>query len=136
MEEAEFVRREIREKIESLISMSEAIAHLGDVKHKIEAVQYVVEAMVLLKEPISLIIKKAKSILIGKKDAKKLIGVYVGKRMSEAIYSQFHEEEQSIWGLYNAITYVASHGVKPTTMNGLINSGAELLEKEIAVKAK
>jgi hypothetical protein len=134
LEEAEFVRQELREKIENLMHLSESIAHLGDIEHKIEAVQYVVEAMVLLKEPIAKIIEKAKEKRIDNQDAKKLIKEYIGKRMGKAIYEQFHEEEQTIWGLYNSITYVASHGVKTSTMNGLLNKGADLLEGEITVR--
>jgi hypothetical protein len=60
----------------------------------------------------------------------------VGKRLSTQIYNQFYDEEQTIWGLYNAITNIASHGVQPTTMNGLINKAADLLEGELAIKTK
>jgi len=136
LEEAEFVRKEVREKVEKLLTMSQKIAHLGDVEHKIEAVQYVVEAMALLKDPVKRIIEKAKNKKVGKKEAKLLIAQYVGKRLSTQIYNQFYDEEQTIWGLYNAITFVASHGVQPTTMNGLLNKAADLLEGELAVKTK
>jgi hypothetical protein len=132
LDQAEFVRPEVREKIEALMVLSEKIVHMGNPEEKISAVKYVVEAMALLKEPVALIIKRAKSIPVGQQEAKKLIGKYVGKRLSKAIYGQFVEhEEPTMWGLYNSITFVASHDVKLSTMNGLLNSSAEMLEKEL-----
>jgi hypothetical protein len=134
LDQAEFVRPEVREKIEALLVLSQRIIHMGNPEESISAVRYVVEAMALLKEPISLIIKKAKDTMVGEQEAKKLIRKYVGKRLSGRILGQFQEEEPSLWGLANAITFVASHDVKLSTMNGRINSSAEMLEQELAVK--
>lgn len=134
LDQAEFVRPEIREKVEALLVLSERIVHMGNPEERISAVRYVVEAMSLLKEPVALIIKKAKSVQVGRDEAKRLIGKYVGKRLSARILGQFQAEEQTMWGLTNSITWVASHGVKLSTMNGLINSSAEMLEQEFAVK--
>lgn len=134
LEQAEFVRPEVREKVEALLTLSQKITHMGNPEEKISAVKYVVEAMSLLKEPVALIIKKAKDVKVGDEEAKKLIKKYIGKRLSGRILGQFDEEEQTLWGLYNSITFVASHGVKATTMNGLIDRSAEMLEQELAVE--
>lgn len=55
--------------------------------------------------------------------------------MSERILERYKTEENSLWGLYNAITFVASHNATIPTMNGLLNKSANLLEKELMVKA-
>lgn len=132
------IRTEVQEKVRELLKMATNIIHMGEnIEEKTKAVQYVVEAMTLLKEPIAQIIKNAKEKQIGEQDAKFLIGKYIGKRLSEKIYEQFQNEDQTIWGLYNAITYVASHGdVKESTMNGLLNKSADLLEEEITINRK
>lgn len=129
------IRKETRERITELLRLATNIAHVGsDIQKKVEAVQYVVEAMTLLKEPISQIIQMAKDREVGEEEAKKLIAKYIGKRLSSRIQDQFRAEPQSMWGLYNAITFVASHGVKIPTMNGLIDKSADLLEQEIALQ--
>jgi hypothetical protein len=130
------IRTEIQEKAKELLRLATNIIHMGEVEKKIEAVQYVTEAMTLLKEPIAQIIQSAKEKEIGEKYAKELIAKYIGKRLSQRIYEQFQREDRTIWGLYNAITYVASHGVKVPTMNGLIDRSADLLEQEITIKQK
>jgi hypothetical protein len=132
------MRKEVREKVETLLRMATKVIHYGDaqdIEDKVKAVQYVVEAMALLKDPIARMIELAKERGIdGEAEARKLIGKYVGKRMREAIIRQWNEnEEDNLWGLYNAVTYVASNvGVRTTTMNGLINGAAELLQYEFS----
>lgn len=122
-----------RVKIVTLLSMASRIVHMGqDVKQKIEAVQYVVEAMALLKEPVAKIIELAKNQEIGEKKAKELIALYIGKRLSDRIYQRFQQDESpTLWGLYNSITFVASHGVTVPTMNGLIDKSANMLALEV-----
>lgn len=136
LDQAEFVRPEVREKVEALLVLSQRIIHMGNPEERISAVQFVVEALSLLREPVALIIQKAKDKQVGEQEAKRLIGKYVGKRLSSRILHQFAEEQPTMWGLYNSITYVASHDVKLSTMNGLIDSSAEMLEQELAVKVK
>jgi len=132
LDQAEFVKPEIKGEITRLLEMSTNISHIGEVEEKIKATQYVVEAMALLKDPVRRIIEKARNKEVGDKEAKKLIGKYIGKRLAIRIAGHFYQhEEPSIWGLYNAITFVASHGVSVSTMNGLLEKSATLLEKEI-----
>jgi hypothetical protein len=126
--------KETTEKIRELLAMATRIVHLGEAEQKIKAVQYVVEAMALLKEPVALIIEKAKDRKIGQAQAKKLIALYIGKRLAKDIQEKFATEDKTLWGLYNAVTFVASHGVAIPTMNGLINKSAILLEKEVFEK--
>jgi hypothetical protein len=132
------LEKKVVEKVEELIKMATRIVHMGteqEIKVKMEAVQYVTEAMALLKEPISIIIKKAKNKQIGEEEAKRIIALYIGKRMSNRILEKFKEEGNTMWSLYNAITFVASHDCSIPTMNGLINSSAQMLEKELFVRA-
>jgi hypothetical protein len=138
--EAEELRLEkkVVEKVEELIRMATRIIHMGtetEMKQKLEAVKYMCEAMALLREPVGIIIKKAKDREVGEEDAKKLLSLYVGKRMSNRILEKFKEEGNTMWSLYNSITFVASHDCSVPTMNGLINSSAQMLEKELFVRA-
>jgi hypothetical protein len=132
------IEKKVVEKIEELIKMATRIVHMGteqEMKQKLAAIGYVVEAVSLLKQPIETIIKKAKNKQIGEAEAKELIGKYVGRRMSNRILERFKEEEQSLWGIYMAATYTGSHDCSIPTMNGLINSSAKMLEKELFVRA-
>jgi len=132
------LEKSVTERITKLVTMATRIVHMGDdqeIKQKMEAVQYVVEALGLLKEPIENMIKKAKHIKVDEEMAKKLIAHYVGKRMSGRILEKFNSEEQTLWGAYNSITAVASHGCTIPTMNGLLNKSAILLEQELFRKA-
>jgi cell fate (sporulation/competence/biofilm development) regulator YmcA (YheA/YmcA/DUF963 family) len=137
LDRAEELRIEKVERVKELIKMATRIVHMGTeeaMKQKIEAVQYVTEAIALLKNPIARIIQKAKSERVGEQQAKELLKIYIGKRMNQRILEQFKKEEQTMWGIYNACTAVASHDCTIPTMNGLINSSARMLEQELFPK--
>lgn len=137
LDKAEEIRLEKVERVKELISMATRILHVGTeeaMKHKIEAVQYVVEALAILKEPIALIIKKAQNIQVGEEQAKLLLQKYCGKRLQQRILDRFKSEEGSLFGLVNAVTFTASHNATIPQMNGLINSSAIMLEEEIFQK--
>jgi hypothetical protein len=136
LDQAEFLKLEknVTEKITELIKMATRIVHMGteqEIQQKMEAVQYVTEAIGLLKEPIELIISKAKKIKVDEEMMKSLIKTYVGKRMSQRILEQFAKEKGNLWGAYQAFTQVASHGCTVPTMNGLLNKSAIMLEQEL-----
>jgi hypothetical protein len=140
LEEAEFVREELRAEIKTLMKRAMKIAHVGDAKEKAESVQYIVEALSLLKEPVSLMIEKAKKIDVLPEEAKKLIAIYLGKRMTRKCWLQFmydkEKEGTSIWGLYNAMTYVASHEtVSDSSKKSILDNSADFL-KDAVVKGK
>jgi hypothetical protein len=131
------LEKKVVEKVEELIKMATRIVHMGteqEIKAKMEAISYVTEAVSLLKEPIAIIMKKAKNKQIGEEEAKRIIALYLGKRMNKQIIERFKEEEQSIWGIFQAVTNIASHGCSIPTMNGLINNSATMLEQEIFPK--
>lgn len=131
LQNAEIVKLETREEIEKLMEQHQNIVHMGDPKSQIQAIQYVVEAVAMLKDSVSTIIERAQNYQIEEKAVlKELISVYVGKRMSQKIEDQFYKEHPSVWGLYNAITNVASHAdIAETTSTGLIDKAAVMLEK-------
>jgi hypothetical protein len=136
LDQAEFLKLEknVTEKITELIRMATRIVHMGteqEIKQKMEAVQYVTEAVGLLKEPIELMISKAKKIKVDEEMMKSLIKTYVGKRMSGRILEQFAKEKQTIWGAFQAFTFVGSHDCSVPTMNGLLEKAAIMLENEV-----
>jgi len=87
------------------------------------------------RDPVARIIDKAQTREIGNQEAAELIKKYVGKRMFQKVYNQFSYESSDLWGLYNAVTYVASHdNIAQSTSNGLLVKAAGMLEQEISVK--
>jgi hypothetical protein len=140
LDQAEELRLEKKttEKIEQLLRMASRIIHMGteqSIKEKMESVSFVVEAVSLLRQPIQIIMEKAKNKQVGEEEVREMLKKYIGKRMNKQILERFKEEEQSLWGAYQAATFVASHDCSIPTMNGLINSSAKMLEKELFVRA-
>jgi len=132
LDNAQIVRLEEREKIEQLLMENTKIIHMGNAEEKVQAVQYVVEAMTLLKNPLERLIKTAQSRELTEEAAKEFIRKYVGKRVRQKILDRYEREEPTLWGVYNAITNVASNeNLSVRTSNGLINRAAMLMEKEV-----
>ena len=67
-------------------------------------------------------------------DARKLILQYVGKRRLEVYMDLYSKEDATLWGLYNALTFYASHGnITTSRREKMISVAAEMLEKELIV---
>ena len=129
----EVVREVERIKILELFSESTRLEHIGNVADKVKAMQFVAEAFIYMREPVKRILNLAKKFSIEDREiAKKLISKYVGRRIEERILNRFDQEEDSLWGLYNACTYVASHdGLSVSTNESLLNKSAVMLEREL-----
>jgi len=126
-------------KIKELLRESGRIIHIGkDIDTKLDSMQYVVEAFILLKEPLNRMIIDAKKHPLSKDEARILIKKYVGKRRMDRYLELYDQEEQSLWGLYNSITYLASHDDNLTTplRERLLMDGANLLEAELMPEIK
>jgi hypothetical protein len=121
--------------IKELMTQHQRIIHMGNVAGKLEAVQYTVEAFYLLKEPINRMIIDAQNSKLTKEVARAFIEKYVSKRFAARYMEQYGLEDQTLWGLYNAVTYVASH--TKTFSNSkrelVLAKAADLLEKELVV---
>lgn len=121
---------EQQQRLTTLLSETARIVHDGTAKQKIEAMQYVAEAMRLLQEPVEAMIKAGQEWgLDTAEKAKEMIKVHVGKRYAAKVRDAFVDEPDSMWGLYNAITYVASHDetLKDTARETLKDKAADLL---------
>jgi hypothetical protein len=132
LDEAEFVKPELKAQIQMLMKKLFSISHVGDAKAKAQQVQYIVEALTLLKEPVATMIEKSKTIGILPKEAEMLLAKYVGQRLSKKCLFQFRmdkiKEGDKLWSLYNAITYVASHdGVSDSSKKSLLDNSADML---------
>jgi len=128
------VKDVVRTKLQEIISVSRRIIHRGDVDSKIAEIKYIIEAMSYLQEPVAAIIEEAKLLTYDDvQKVKNLIAFHVGKRNSSQIFSQYEREEQTLWGLYNAITNVASHQekMKMNRRDVLLASAANLLNAEL-----
>jgi hypothetical protein len=139
LENADFVRVEEKEQIEQLLGQRKRILHKGDVESELEEVQYIVEAMVVLKNPLKRIIAAAREITIkDRKTAELFIKKYIGKRKLDRILEQYGNEEKTLFGLWNAVTFVASHysKMKHSTSQSMLNKAADMIENELAVKVE
>jgi hypothetical protein len=137
IDEADFVRPEVREKVKSLLSEHQAIIHTASAVDKIQRMQYMVEAVALLKDPVESMIKAGKKIKIDhKKKLKELVKLHVGNRYKSRVLDAYASEEQDLWGLYNAMTYVASHDreLKSTGRETLLEKAAVMLRTEVLRK--
>lgn len=136
--EADYVTAEEVTKIQAAVAKftyETRIFHVGDAKARIAEMQYVAEVVALLKAPMQRMLQKASTTALNSETAKKLIKGYIGKRLEDRILQQYDKEEKTLWGLYNAVTYVASHDVKGSTMNGLLKKSAIMLERELTARS-
>jgi hypothetical protein len=144
LEQAEIIKPEIVEKITSLFKEQAKITHRKNAHNRLLLVPYVVEALIILRESVNKMINKAidESVLEhlkteeGDKTLKNFIKGYVKKRYASVVLEQFnHEGDFSFWGLYNAITYVASHDNDMSLETSeLLLERAGLLLYELATK--
>lgn len=137
LDEAEFVREEIRTKVQNLLSEHAAIKHTKMALERVQAMQYVTEALSLLREPVERMIKAAQKFTLDDEDRiKELIKKHVGKRHLKKIQEAYAEDtttQGDLWGLYNAITYVASHDekLKVGARETLLNKASNMLVAEL-----
>jgi hypothetical protein len=136
LNEAEIIKLETVEKIESLLHERTSLRHTESVVDKLEAIQYTTEALALLREPVENEIKKAMLFTIeNRKKLKELVLKHVGKRYAERVERQYDRDNgKSLWDLFNAVTYVASHndGInKVISRDNLIDKASVLLYKEL-----
>lgn len=134
LDEAEFVRPEIKTEVEQLLKTNIAIQHTKNAERRIEAMQYIVEAMALLRAPVEAMIQKAqKWTWKDQEHYEQLIETHVGKRFKSKIEDQLQNESQDLWGLYNAMTHVASHDneIKDTARETILNKAANMMLIEL-----
>lgn len=129
LEEAEIVKPEVVTKIKELASMNFSFKHTSSVMEKIEQVKYISEAVALLRQPIENMIKKAEKVKLDKEKLSELIKLHVGKRYKARVLDAQANENNDVWGLFNAITYVASHDkdLEASSRETLLNKANDLL---------
>jgi len=138
LDKAEFVGWEVRDKLKNLLSETARLRHTSGVFAKIELVKYTVEAISLLRKPVEAMIHYAKAFKIEHAEVlKKLIKRHVGKRWASKVQEVYETEKTcsaDLWGLYNAITFVASHDddLSETGRERLLEKSANMLLAEIA----
>ncbi len=110
LDHAEFTRPELVVRIKNLLKRSLKIVHIGKAQERLVDAQAITEAFMLLKEPLQRIIDRAEDFDIKDRQiAEDFIVKYLGKRVLNKVLDQFTEEQQTMWGLYNAATNIATH---------------------------
>jgi hypothetical protein len=131
--EADTVKEEmitLQGKIQQLANFDLSIMHTSNADEKLGKIQFVVEALMLMKNPLKRFINKAKAWKIEDEAMlRRIVKAHIGERMKDRILQQYRAEEQDLWGLFNAITYVASHEheLSDGTRNSLLDKSANLL---------
>lgn len=122
-------------KFKELLSVKKNIKHIGEVSQKVNEMQYITEAFMLLRQPLNAMILDAQKISVTQEKAEALIEKYVGKRKMERYLELYGKEEQTLWGLFNSLTYYASHNGVDTNRKRekLLQKASDLLEGELIV---
>lgn len=138
LDQAEIIKLETVERIQSLIQGQERILHTKSAEEKLQRIQYVVEALSLLHKPVEAYINRAKEFSIADRHKlMQLVKLHVGERYAERVAARYRidsdREGTSLWSLYNAITYVASHEpeLKTVSRENLIDKAADMLLVEV-----
>lgn len=133
-----YLDTELVTKVKELLTQRTRLKHVGMVHSRLEDIQYVVEAFLLLKNPINMMIADAQNYPLSKQRAMFLIQKYVGRRRMDKYLQLYKREEQTLWGLYNAFTFYASHeqGISDSARERKLLQSAELLEKELIVPSE
>lgn len=138
LDQAELIKPELRVKITTLLSERTRVLHTKSAESKIDAIRYVVEAMALLREPAELMIKKAKKWTINDTEHfKALIKLHVGNRFAKKVIHQYSKEpDESLWSLFNSLTFVASHDetLSTTARETLLDKASKMLSIELFPK--
>jgi hypothetical protein len=126
------------DKIITLLKQSKTIVHKGNMTNidiKLEQVGYMVEVMFLLESALNKIVKMAEDMRMDNlKLASLMVEKYVGQRYLESVMQRFeYGEEKTLFGLYNAITYIGSHTVsyKEGTKESIIDKASRLLDEAL-----
>jgi hypothetical protein len=141
LEQAEIVRPEIRTQVQNLLREKTRVLHTKSAGAKIEAMRYITEAIALLHAPVENMIKKAKAWTINDTTHfKELIKLHVGRRFATKVLNQYNRDsqEESLWDLYNAMTFVASHdeSLSTTARETLIDKASDMLNLEMFPKVE
>lgn len=124
-------------QFKTLMEKHVEIRHKGEVGRKLKNMQYVVEAFIMLNNPVSRMIRDAQAKALTQEDAEELITRYVGKRIVNEVLEQFAREEQTLWGLTNAVTYIGSHSDRNLSMarrDKLLDKAGTMMERELLVE--
>jgi hypothetical protein len=134
-----YLDAELVTKVKNLMSQFRAITHIGNVDSKLKDMQYIVEAFMLLKAPLNMMIIDAQNHKLDMDQAAKLVEKYVGRRRQDEILELFGREERTLWGLVNSITFLASHSSGKLSMNmreGLVDKAGLLMEEELLAESQ
>lgn len=135
LENAEFIKEEARIKLVELVDKKTKIKHTENASEKLQLIQYVVEALALLREPVERMIKAGQAWKINHEELlEQLVKAHVTKRYQKRVIAQYNKqvadgEGNDLWQLTNAITWVASHDstLKDKARETLLGAGADLL---------
>ena len=130
--EASIIKPELVVKLkEKLWEQKAKIRHNSLADKRLLAIQYAVEAVALLAEPVEMMIKTAIGKHLSTEQIIQLVETHITKRYRERVLGCI--EGDSLWDLYNAITYVASHddSLLDKRRVKILEAGANLLMQEV-----
>lgn len=123
-------------KIKELLDINTRIIHKGEnVDSQLEKVQYLVEGFLLLKDPLNMMIIDAQKYELTRDEAEKFLEKYIGRRRMDRYLELYGREEQTLWGLYNSITFLASHqdNLSTNVREKLLVRAGDMLTNELMI---
>ena len=124
-------------RLHTLFNESAKFAHVTDVAERVKQMGFIAEAFAMLQKPIEKMIEMGKDIYLTQTQAEAMIKAYIGKRLSGQIMAAYANEiggsdkrpSNTLWALYNAVTYTASHaGLSQRTSLAMIEKAADMYE--------
>jgi hypothetical protein len=129
---AEFVRPELVVKLKKMLFDQKAkIRHNSLAEERMLSIQYAVEAVALLAQPVEAMIKASIDKKLTREEIEGIVAKHITKRYRQRIIDGV--EGDSLWDLYNSITYVASHdaSIMDARRTKILESAANLLMVEV-----
>ena len=135
LDQAEIIKVETVLKIEELMAERTKIKHTASAENKIQAIIFTMEALALLYEPVANLIKRSQNFKIEDQDRlKELVKIHVGRRFRQKVTDAYElEAGDSLWDLYNAMTFVATHNedLQTNTRERLLDKASKILVEAV-----
>jgi len=107
------------------------IVHIGDADAKVQLVYQKIMLMYRSVAVVKQYIDSMRNRQLTREEAiKSLEGVF-GPRIGASVLSQFDMEEQTLFGLYNSVTYLASHSERSEPNKEMLMMAANTIAKKV-----
>lgn len=133
--EADFIAEDITEKVQEIFKKHFAFKHNSKANERIANMQFLVEGIALLREPLQQMINKAERINLTEEQIEAILAKHFCERKRKQILAKYQYNEDtegtSFWGLYNAITEIASHDSTIAQREHMLDKASEIFSEVV-----